>query len=60
MKKIFTHFITFLFGVEVGGFTLWYMAIKVLSEPYNRKRNRGCYTSYSHYYDEKWKVKIQR
>ena len=53
MKKIFTHFITFLFGVEVGGFTLWYMAIKVLSEPYNRKRNRGCYTSYSHYYDEK-------
>ena len=51
IKSIISAIIVFVFGLEVGGFGMWYFTMRALKEPYEPRY--GSRTRYRTYYRDK-------
>ena len=40
VKGILSSLVLFIFGLEVGGFTMWYLTMKSISDLYPRSTSR--------------------
>ena len=49
VKRILSGLVIFTAGLEIGGFGMWCLAMKVIGEPSSRRRSRN-YVSYKDYY----------
>ena len=52
VKRILSSLVVFIFGLEVGGFGMWYLTMNVLKEPSPRRASRG-HVSYADYHNER-------
>ena len=49
VKRILSGLVIFTAGLEIGGFGMWYLAMKAISEPSSRRESRN-YGSYKDYH----------
>ena len=50
-KRILSSLVMFIFGLEVGGFGVWYLNVKTLSESNTRRASRK-HISYANYHKD--------
>lgn len=48
LRNFVTIVVTFLFGLELGGFGMWYLTLKAINESHTERATRK--TSYQSYY----------
>lgn len=52
VKRILSGLVMFIFGLEVGGFGMWYMTMRALKDPVpTSERKTSRFESYSDYCD---------
>ena len=49
IKRILSGLVIFIAGLEVAGFGIWYLTMKVINEPSSRRASRN-YASYKDYH----------
>ena len=49
VKRILSGLVIFTAGLEIGGFGMWYLAMKAINEPSSRRESRN-YVSYKDYH----------
>ena len=50
-KRILSSLVMFIFGLEVGGFGVWYLSMKILNESNTRSASRQ-HISYANYHKD--------
>ena len=51
LRKFVTIVVTFLLGLELGGFGMWYLTLKAINESHEERATRT--TGYQSYYSHK-------
>ena len=49
VRKVISTVVTFLLGLEVGGFGMWYLTMKAINESQTERTTRTSYRSYGSY-----------
>ena len=51
VKGMLANLVVFIFGLEIGGFGMWYLCMSILNEPRSRKRTSRQRVSYADWED---------
>lgn len=51
VKGMLASLVVFILGLEIGGFSMWYLTMSVLNEPSSRRRTSRQRVSYADWED---------